>query len=434
MNELLDPQRYVAISQLFYGWLLANVFVGDNLTQLLVIAAAFVIAYVASRQLRPLLGHLTAYRQIAAFVGAVTPLVLPLLWMLLMWIASLTAEAGGWPNQLLEIGASLVTAWIVIRLVAQLAPSPLWSKVIAWMVWVIVALSIVNLLDPTIALLDRLAITIGQLRISVYVVLKAVIAVAVLLSIAIYVTRLLEARIHASRALSPSVQVLFTKSIKVTAIGLVALMGITSLGINLTALAVVGGALGLGAGFGLQRIISNLMSGVVLLLDKSIRPGDVISVSGTYGWVTALGGRYVSVVTRDGVEHLIPNETLIAERVENWTHTNSHTRLKIPVRVAYDTDVHQAIDICVRAASQTERVLEQPECKCLLVGFGESGLELEVRIWIGDAHNGVQNVKSDVLLRIWDMFREAGIKVPLPQRVVHMADGKEGADGRAPAG
>jgi small-conductance mechanosensitive channel len=183
----------------------------------------------------------------------------------------------------------------------------------------------------------------------------------------------------------------------------------------------LGGAIGLGAGFGLQRVISNMVSGVVLLLDKSIRPGDVISVSGTYGWVTALGGRYVSVVTRDGVEHLIPNETLITERVENWTHTNSHTRLKIPIRVHYDTDVHQAIDICVRAAAGTERVLEQPECKCLLVGFGENGLELEVRIWIGDAHNGVQNVKSEVLLKIWEMFREAGIRVPYPQRDVHVA-------------
>jgi small-conductance mechanosensitive channel len=201
------------------------------------------------------------------------------------------------------------------------------------------------------------------------------------------------------------------------------LIGIHSLGIDLTAIAVVGGALGLGAGFGLQRVTSNVVSGVVLLLDKSIRPGDVISVSGTYGWVTALGGRYVSVVTRDGVEHMIPNETLISERVENWTHTNSHTRLKIPVRVHYETDVHKAIDICVRAACGIERVLEQPECKCLLVAFGENGLELEVRIWIGDAHNGVQNVKSAVLLKIWEMFREAGIRVPLPQRDVHVVGG-----------
>jgi small-conductance mechanosensitive channel len=283
-----------------------------------------------------------------------------------------------------------------------------------------------NLLEPTIAMLDAVALETPRFRISLFTVLKSAAILAVLVTIAVYVTRLVEVRIRGSRTLSPSVQVLFTKTLKVSLLGFAILIGVHSLGIDLTALAVVGGALGLGAGFGLQRVISNMVSGVVLLIDKSIRPGDVISVSGTYGWVTALGGRYVSVVTRDGVEHLIPNETLISERVENWTHTNSHTRLKIPVRVAYDTDVHQAIDICVRAACQTQRVLQQPECKCLLIGFGENGLELEVRIWIGDAHNGVQNVKSDVLLKIWEMFREAGIRVPLPQRDVKVRSTTDG--------
>jgi small-conductance mechanosensitive channel len=233
-----------------------------------------------------------------------------------------------------------------------------------------------------------------------------------------YLTRLFETRVRASRTLSASAQVLFTKVLRAILVSLAVVIGIHSLGIDLTAIAVLVSALGLGAGFGLQKVISNMVSGVVLLIDQSIRPGDVISVSGTYGWVTALGGRCVSVVTRDGVEHLIPNETLISERVENWTHTHSHTRLKIPVRVAYDADVHRAIEICVQAACQTPRVLAEPECRCLLVAFGDSGLELEVRIWIGDAPNGVQNVKSAVLLRIWDLFREAGIRVPSPQRDV----------------
>ena len=158
---------------------------------------------------------------------------------------------------------------------------------------------------------------------------------AVLLSVALYLTGLLEARIRTSRALSPTVQVLFAKSLRTMLVAMAVLIAIRSVGVDLTALAVVGGALGLGVGFGFQKIVSNLISGVILLIDKSIKPGDVIAVSGTYGWVTALGGRYVSVVTRDGVEHLIPNETLISERVENWTHTNSHTRLKIDVGVHY---------------------------------------------------------------------------------------------------
>jgi small-conductance mechanosensitive channel len=418
MAELFNAQRFAEIGAAIYEWLLQNVFVLGNAVQLLVILVALGAARMLARRLLPLVDKLRTQPVLAGPFGVVRPLVLALIWLALLWLTILAADLAPWPHHLIQIAASLLTAWVVIRLVSQLAPSPSWAKLITWAVWSVAALSILNLLEPTIALLDAAALETPRFRISLYTVIKSAIALAVLLSIAVYITRLLEVRIRASRTLSPSVQVLFTKALKASLMSLAILIGIHSLGIDLTALAVVGGALGLGAGFGLQKIISNMVSGVVLLFDQSIRPGDVISVSGTYGWVTALGGRYVSVVTRDGVEHLIPNETLISERVENWTHTNSHTRLKIPVRVHYETDVHRAIEVCERAACQTERVLGEPECKCLLVAFGENGLELEVRIWIGDAHNGVQNVKSAVLLRIWEMFREAGIRVPFPQRDV----------------
>jgi small-conductance mechanosensitive channel len=423
MAELFNAQRFAEIGAAIYEWFLLNVFVLGNAVQLLVILVTLAAALMLVRRLLPLVEKLRGHPSFSGLFGIVRPLALALIWLVLLWLTILIARVAEWPHQVVQIAASLLTAWVVIRLVSQLAPSASWAKVITWAVWSVAALSILNLLEPTIALLDGAALQTNSFRISLYTVIKSAVAVAVLLTIAFYVARVLEVRIRASRTLSPSVQVLFTKTVKVLLIGLAVLIGADSLGINLTALTVVGGALGLGAGFGLQKVISNMVSGVVLLIDQSIRPGDVISVSGTYGWVTALGGRYVSVVTRDGVEHLIPNETLISERVENWTHTNSHTRLKIQLRVHYDTDVHQAIDICERAACQTERVLAEPACKCLLIAFGESGLELEVRIWIGDAHNGVQNVKSDVLLRIWDMFREAGIRVPYPQRDVTLRSG-----------
>ena len=265
---------------------------------------------------------------------------------------------------------SLLTAWVVIRILSLAAPSARWSRLMTWAVWSVAALSLLGLLQPTIAMLDAAALDLTpRLRISLYSVIKSALVLAVLLTLASSVTRTLGARIRTSRTLSASAQVLFTKTVRATLVGLAIFIGVHTLGIDLTAIAVLVSALGLGAGFGLQKVISNIVSGIVLLLDQSIRPGDVISVSGTYGWVTALGGRYVSVVTRDGVEHLIPNETLISERVENWTHTNSHTRLKIPVQVAYDTDVHRAIDICVQAACGTERVLAEPECRCLLVAL-----------------------------------------------------------------
>ncbi len=418
MSELFDMQRVTELGDAILRWLAANVFVLDNAAQLAIVLVALGIAVLATRWLPK---SLPQPMQLAPFVtlfNALRPLGPTLIWLVLAWLALLVARVAHRPSHLIDIAVSLLTAWVAIRILSLAAPSSRWARLMTWAVWSAAALSILGLLDPTIAVLDSVALETPRLRVSVYSVIKSALVLAVLLTVARSVTRAVGARIRTSRTLSASAQVLFTKSLRATLVALAIVIGVHTLGIDLTAIAVVVSALGLGAGFGLQKVISNIVSGVVLLLDQSIRPGDVISVSGTYGWVTALGGRYVSVVTRDGVEHLIPNETLISERVENWTHTNSHTRLKIPVSVAYDTDVHRAIDICVQAACGTERVLAEPECRCLLVGFGDNGLDLEVRIWIGDAHNGVQNVKSAVLLRIWDRFCEAGIRVPFPQRDV----------------
>ena len=425
MDELFTAQRWAAIGDAIFQWLTVNVFVLGNAVQLAVVALAFGAALLATRRvLLPRIAALNVQPNILVVLEAVRPLVLPVIWLLLLSIAITTATAANWPQGVLAIWANLLTAWVAIRLVSQLVRNPVWSKVIAWTLWSIAALNILNLLTPAIAMLDSAAITIGtDWRISLYDVVKSTLALVALMWLAIYLTGVLETRVRTSRALSPSVQVLFVKAFKAVLVGFAVVIAITSLGIDLTALAVVGGALGLGAGFGLQRVISNMVSGVVLLLDQSIRPGDVISVSGTYGWVTALGGRYVSVVTRDGVEHLIPNELLISERVENWTHTSSQTRLKIAVPVHYDTDLPRAMELCQEAARETERVLEQPDPKCLLISFGDRALELELRIWIADAHNGVQNVKSDVLLKVWTKFQANGIKVPYPQRDVHISSG-----------
>lgn len=425
MGEVFDMQRVAELGDAILRWLAANVFVLNNAAQLAIVLVALGIAVLASRWLPKSLPQPVQLAPLATLLNALRPLAQALIWLVLTWVALLVARAADRPSHLIDIAVSLLTAWIAIRILSLAAPSARWARLMTWAVWWVAALSILGLLDPTIAMLDSVALETPRLRVSVYSVIKSALVLAVLLTLASSVTRTVAARIRTSRTLSASAQVLFTKSVRATLVALAIVIGVHTLGIDLTAIAVVVSALGLGAGFGLQRVISNIVSGVVLLLDQSIRPGDVISVSGTYGWVTALGGRYVSVVTRDGVEHLIPNETLISERVENWTHTNSHTRLKIPVQVAYDTDVHRAIEICVQAACGTERVLAEPECRCLLVGFGDNGLQLEVRIWIGDAHNGVQNVKSAVLLRIWDRFREAGISVPFPQREVTIRSGTE---------
>ncbi len=355
-------------------------------------------------------------------------LAMPVIWLALLWLAMTVVGLSERPNGLLRTAVTLLAAWIAIHLASQFVRNPAWAKLIAWAAWSLAALSIVDLLEPTIAVLDAAAIPIGgDSEISLYDVIRSTIALAVLLSVAMYLASLIESRIRTSQTLSPTVQVLFTKSLKTVLISLAVLVAIRSVGIDLTALAVLGGLLGVGIGFGLQKIVSNLISGVILLLDKSIKPGDIISVAGTYGWVTALGGRYVSVVTRDGVEHLIPNETLISEPVENWTHTQRRTRLKLDMFVHHDSDLKEVIALCESAALATERVLPEPAPKCLFIEIGESSLKLQLRFWIGDAQNGVQNVKSDVLLEIWQRFKQQGVRVPYPQRDLHVRSSVERA-------
>jgi small-conductance mechanosensitive channel len=426
MQDLFTQERFVELWNRTYEWILANVFVIDNAVQLTVVALTFVVAKMLAGRITPWLERYKAHVNAGRAIRVVLPLVLPVLWLGLQWLSISAATTMEWSYGLLNTAASLLTAWVAIDLVSRFVRNPVWAKVFAWTAWSIAALNILNLLAPTIAILDSAALEFEGFRISLYTVARATLALVVLLSLAMYFTGMLESRIRTSRALSPSLQVLFTKSLKTVLIGFAILVAVRSIGFDLTALAVLGGVIGLGAGFGLQKIVSNLISGVILLLDNSVKPGDVISVAGTYGWVTALGGRYVSVVTRDGVEHLIPNELLISERVENWTHTSNKTRLKIDLRVHFESDIKKVIELCELAARETERVLQGPEPKCLFVAFGDSGLELQLRFWIADAQNGVQNVKSAVLLGIWDKFKQHGVEVPYPHRELHMRSGGGG--------
>jgi small-conductance mechanosensitive channel len=425
MEGLLSAERLLAIWNAVYGWLLTNVFVLGNAVQAGLVLLTLLLAVLLAKRLTPWFAPYREHRHIGRGVVIAESTALSAVWLALLWLAMTVLGLSERPNALLRTGVTLLAAWIAIHLASQFVRHRSWAKLISWAAWSIAALSILDLLEPTISVLDAAAITIGQVTISLYDVIRSTIALAVLLSVALYLASLLESRIRTSQTLSPTVQVLFTKSLKIVLVSLAVLFAINAVGIDLTGLAVLGGLGVVALGFGLQKIVSNLISGVILLLDKSIKPGDIISVAGTYGWVTALGGRYVSVVTRDGVEHLIPNETLISQPVENWTHTQRRTRLKLDVGVHHESDVRSVIALCEEAARSTERVLPDPAPKCLFIEFGESSLKLQLRFWIGDAQNGVQNVKSDVLLQIWDRFKEHGVRVPYPQRDLHIRSSAE---------
>jgi small-conductance mechanosensitive channel len=238
-------------------------------------------------------------------------------------------------------------------------------------------------------------------------------------------SRLLDHRIRKARSLTPSIQVLMGKLMKSTLVVVAFVIALKSIGIDLTAFAVFTGAIGVGIGFGLQKLVSNLISGIILLLDKSIKPGDVIEVGESFGWVSSLGARYASVTTRDGKEWLIPNEDLITQRVVNWSFSHDRLRLPITLGISYHSDVRKAMALAVEGAKAAGRVLKDPEPVCRLMGFGDSSVDLELRIWINDPSAGVINVRSEVLLEVWDRFHANNISIPFPQRDLHIKDGSE---------
>jgi small-conductance mechanosensitive channel len=288
-------------------------------------------------------------RRIAA---ALAPLASPISWLALLWLSVLMALQAELAHPIITIVVNLSTAWVVIRLSASLVRDPVWSRFVTLVVWTITALNILGLLDPAMAMLDKAAVTLGGLRISALTVVKAMLSLAVLLWLATAASRLLERRITSLPNLTPSLQVLIVKLLKISLVVIAVVAALRTVGIDLTAFAVFTGALGVGIGFGLQKAVSNFISGLSILIDKSIKPGDVISLGDTYGWVSALGARYVSVVTRDATEYLIPNDELITQRVINWSYSKAEVRLKLPVAISYSADVRQAIELCQGAAAR----------------------------------------------------------------------------------
>lgn len=391
--------------------------------QAVCIVGAFVIALCLAKPARRFYRRIFDWlpdRWRDAVARQASELSLPIIWLILQVLVLVLADAMEWPDGLLDITVSLLTAWVVIRVVSQLIRDPVWANLFACAAWVVAALSIIDLLEPTVGLLDAASVTISGIRVSALIVMKGVATLILLLWVATITARLLEQRVQNLPNLTPSVQVLIGKMIKIIFITVAILVAVNSVGIDLTALAVFSGAVGVGLGFGLQKVVSNFVSGIILLLDRSVSPGDTIAVAGYYGRIDSLGARYASVITRDGVEHLIPNEEFITTRVENWSFSNELLRLKKTVGVHYKSDIHKAIELCLDAAANTERILKNPKPACLLRDFGDSSVDLEIRFWIKDPMNGRANVTSELLLGIWDRFAENGIEIPYPQRDLHL--------------
>lgn len=397
-----------------------------TLYQVLIIAASFGVAVLLARMFTPRLE--ARLRRIEGRPRLLRFLVIPLrrlqwiLFALILWVISTVMQQYTWPSRsfFVVLAANLAMAWVAISFAARVIRKRQIARIFAVTAWTVVAFQTLGLLGPVLAILDNLAFGLGSFRLSLLMVLKGAVLLALLLWLANLTSDFLDRRIRENLDLGPSLQVLITKILRAGMLTLAVVVTLSAIGLDLTALTIFSGAFGLGLGFGLQRVASNLMSGIIILLDRSIKPGDVISLGETFGWISSLRGRYVSVVTRDGVEYLIPNEDLVTKEVVNWSHSDRNIRLEVRFGVSYDSDPHMVRDLTCRSAARIKRVLTRPGPVCHLVAFGDSSIDFVLRFWIADPENGLTNVRGQVFLALWDVFKENGIDIPFPHREVIM--------------
>ncbi|MEO0465118.1 MAG: mechanosensitive ion channel domain-containing protein [Pseudomonadota bacterium] len=349
-------------------------------------------------------------------------IVRPALTLGLFYIAQIVLVGAGYDSALVRVAFSLSVAFLIITLAGAFLPEGL-RKPALYLALAIAGMNAFGVLDDVIAWSYTIGPPFGDRRINPPFVIQAILTAGVFLWGASWLSKRLKTRVDTLPRVEPSLRILITNALQVGLFIAAAILTLAGLGIPLSGLAVLGGAIGVGLGFGMQQIVANFISGVILLTDRSIKPDDVIEVDDTYGVVKSLGLRYASVITRDGKEHLIPNEQLITDRVINWSYSDKKVRIKRRLRVEYETDLKLACGLVVDGASMTERVLSDPAPKCLVMEFGEEAVEIEARFWIDDPQDGINNVGSEVMLNVWDKFKDHGIDIPLRHEDVLITPG-----------
>jgi small-conductance mechanosensitive channel len=343
---------------------------------------------------------------------------------ILMIVSRIVMWHATWPSRsyLLAVSAKLALAWLAIRLVTSVIRNAFIVRLVSLAAWLVAALSIIGQLDWAADTLDSVAIDLGGLRISPLLVIKA----GALLLIALWATNIAgnfaENRINRASDLTPSVQVLLIKIIRIGMMVVAIMIALSAVGINLAALAVFTGAAGVGIGLGLQKIVANFISGIILLADKSVKPGDLVTIGENSGRISTMKTRYVSVAAGDGREFLIPNEDLVTQRVTNWTYTDKNTLVKIAFTTNYDADPRRVCKLAADTATAHPRATKGKTPNCILTEFTETGMRFSLTFWIADP-DGMDNVKSDVMLSLWDAFKQEGIKVPYPVREIRVRGG-----------
>ena len=329
-----------------------------------------------------------------------------------------------WPSRsyMLVVAAKLALAWLIIRLVTSVIRNGFLVKLISLSAWLIAALSIINQLDPAVDALDSVSIVLGGLRLTPLVVIKLGLLLIAALWLTNVASNFAESRINQSSDLTPSIQVLLAKMIRMGLLIVAIAVALGAVGINLSALAVFSGAAGVGIGIGLQKIVANFISGIILLADKSVKPGDLVTIGDSSGRISAMKTRYISVAAGDGREFLIPNEDMVTQKVTNWTYTDKNTLVKVNFGTNYDSDPRQVCKLAAEIAATAPRAIKSRTPGCILTEFAETGMKFSLTFWIADP-DGMDNVKSDVMLVLWETFKREGIKVPYPVREIRVLGG-----------
>ncbi|MGD8415884.1 MAG: mechanosensitive ion channel [Pseudomonadales bacterium] len=401
------------------------------LIQVGLIVAALVPAVIFGPRLKRLIREHLSTRMKADFsrrlTDALAELATPIALYLTLTAIRIGLGSADQPMDWVAAALSLMNAWIAVRVVTLVIRSRFWSRVAFYIAWPIAALDAVGMLGPVVEQLQQLAIPLGRgesgepIRFSLLDVIRTLIYFAMLFWGASTLGRILQQRLEAVEELSPSLKALISKILNITLPVIALVIALQVAGFNLATLAVFSGAVGLGIGLGLQRIASNFIAGFTLIADRSIKPGDVIEIEGTFGWVTAMQARYVAIRTRDGTEKLIPNDRFVTEGVTNWSRTDRIVRLHAPFGVSYRTDdMRQVQALAIEAALGADRVLENPAPVCNLTEYGNSSVNFDLRFWISDPQNGMANVRSQVLMTLWELLKENDIEIPFPQRDVHI--------------
>ncbi len=420
MNDLsLRLQQY---SQSFVDWLTSI----QLTAQIGIVAASIVLTYLLAAVIKTRLKApkaLTAsgaFRDLAENLNKVRALAFPVLLVLLLAAAMEAGRAAIKHIGFVQIALGLSVIFLVHQIINQFIRTKFIIALTNWVALPVALLLVFGWLDDVTAYLDRYSIEVGSIRVSAYALARTLFFGAFLFWLG-RISNSTGKRVIRSRPdFDSRTREILTKLFEISLFVIIALILLQVMGINFTTLAVFGGALGVGLGFGLQQIAANFISGIIILLDKSIKPGDTITLGDTFGWIRELRARFVSVITRDGREYLIPNEDFITQQVINWSFSDEMVRLDVPFGVSYEADPHQVSALAIEAAISVGRVDADRRPVCWLTGFGDSSLDFVLRFWIRDPQQGLTNVRGKVLLALWDTLKENGIEIPYPHREVIM--------------